>query len=290
MGELARLDPRRHEVFFYDDNFAADPRGTKELLRAMIERRSGFRWSTQVRADVVRDPELLDLAVKAGCKTLYIGMESVNPGALAEMRKRQTVDDMRRSIREIRRRGIHLHGMFVFGFESDNRRTAAATVTFALQERIDSAQFLILTPLPGSPLYTTLESEGRLLDREWDTYDGHHVKFMPRGFTPRGLQSAQIMAHTRFYSPVHVAARLLRGRFLAFLVGVYAFALNRRWQREERGYLRGLDDLEGAAASMARHIHAAKRDVAPTGAGHPRANFETVKQPLAARQEGPGAL
>jgi len=42
--------------------------------------------------------------------------------------------------------------------------------------------------------------------------------------------------------------------------------------------------------SMTRHIHAAKRDVSPAGAGHPRAKLETLKQPLAARQEGPGAL
>jgi radical SAM superfamily enzyme YgiQ (UPF0313 family) len=249
VAELARFDPERQEIFFYDDNFAADPRKTKELLREMIRLRLGFRWSTQVRTDVVRDPELLDLAVQAGCKALYVGFESVNPNALAEMRKRQTVEDIRHSIREIRRRGIHLHGMFVFGFESDSPQTADATVTFALRERIDSAQFLILTPLPGSPLYTTLAHEGRLLDAEWDTYDGHHVKFLPRGFTPAGLQAAQIRAHSRFYSPFHVASRLLRGRILAFLVGVYAFALNRRWQREERGYLLG---LAGVPASRGR--------------------------------------
>ena len=206
IAELARLDPDRHEIFFYDDNFAANPRRAKELLREMIRRRLGFRWSTQVRADVVRDPELLDLAVQAGCTALYVGFESVNAKALAEMRKKQTVEDMRRSIREIRRRGIHVHGMFVFGFDSDTPQTTRATVTFALRERIDSAQFLILTPLPGSPLFSQLSAEGRLLDREWDTYDGHHVKFVPRGFTPLALQRAQIEAHARFYSPVHVVA------------------------------------------------------------------------------------
>ena len=243
IAELLRIDPGRHEIFFYDDNFAADPRATKELLREMIRRRLGFRWSTQVRTDIVRDDEMLDLIAEAGCKALYVGLESVNVKALTEMKKKQTVEDIRHSIREIRRRGIHLHGMFVFGFDSDTPQTARETVTFALREKVDSAQFLILTPLPGSPFFSQMASEGRLLDREWDTYDGHHVKFASRGFTPWGLQRAQIEAHTRFYSPAHVAGRLLRGRFLAFLVGLYAFALNRRWQHEERDYLRELKGL-----------------------------------------------
>ncbi len=249
IAELARFDPERHEIFFYDDNFAADPRATKELLREMIRRRLGFRWTTQVRTDIVRDTELLDLVAEAGCKGLYVGLESVNAGALAEMKKKQTVEDIRHSIREIRRRGIHLHGMFVFGFDSDTPQTTRATVTFALREKVDSVQFLILTPLPGSAFFSQMASEGRLLDREWDTYDGHHVKFVPRGFTPWELQRAQVRAHARFYSPFHVAARLLRGRILAFLVGVYAFALNRRWQHEERDYLRALKGVGGAPVS-----------------------------------------
>jgi hypothetical protein len=48
----------------------------------------------------------------------------------------------------------------------------------------------------------------------------------------------QIEAHTRFYSPLHVVGRLLRGRLGAFIVGVYASGLNKKWQRQESGYLR----------------------------------------------------
>ena len=107
---------------------------------------------------------------------------------------------------------------------------------------------LVLTPLPGSSFYTQMLTEGRLLDTAWDTYDAHHVKFIPRGFTPWELQRAQIGAHARFYSPRHVAARLLRGSMGGFFVGVYASALNRRWQRLERDYLRRLRLLFPRAA------------------------------------------
>jgi radical SAM superfamily enzyme YgiQ (UPF0313 family) len=238
MAELSRYDPKKSVIFFYDDNFAANPRKTKELLRAMIGRRLGFQWSTQVRSDISRDAELLDLMAKAGCSTLYIGFESVDPNALAEMKKNQTVEEIRHAIREIRRRRIHVHGMFVFGFDSDTTETMRATLRFALKEKVDSAQFLLLTPFPGSAFYSAMRDEGRLINTTWDTYDAHHVTFMPRGLSPWELQRMQIEAHARFYSPVHVVARLLRGRVAGFLVGVYAYALNRRWQRQERDYLK----------------------------------------------------
>jgi len=237
LSELLRYDPARHDIFFYDDNFAADPHSTKTLLREMVRQRLGFRWSAQVRTDVARDPEMLDLFAQAGCVALYVGFESVDPNALLEMRKKQTVEDIRRSIGEMRKRKIHIHGMFVFGFDSDTPSTTRATVTFALKEKIDTAQFLILTPLPGSSLFSRLQAEKRLLDNEWDMYDGHHVKFIPRGFSPWELQRVQIDSHARFYSMLQVVRRLFRRRFLAFFIGLYANRLNRRWQREERDYL-----------------------------------------------------
>ncbi len=100
--------------------------------KEMIRLRLGFRWSTQVRSDIARDPEMLDLMAEAGCTSLYVGFESVDPAALREMKKNQTVEEIRHAIREIRKRRIHVHGMFVFGFDSDTPATTRATVSFAL--------------------------------------------------------------------------------------------------------------------------------------------------------------
>jgi radical SAM superfamily enzyme YgiQ (UPF0313 family) len=243
IAELSKYDSKKCVLFFYDDNFTANPRKAKELLKEMVRLRLGFTWSTQVRSDIARDQEMLDLMAAAGCTSLYIGFESVDPAALEEMNKNQTVEEIRHAIREIRKRRIHVHGMFVFGFDTDTPATAQATVTFALAEKVDTAQFLILTPLPGSGFYTRMIDEGRLIDRAWDTYDAHHVNFVPKGFTPWELQRTQIGAHARFYSPWRVLARLLRGSTAGFFVGVYASALNRRWQRLERDYLRKLRRL-----------------------------------------------
>jgi radical SAM superfamily enzyme YgiQ (UPF0313 family) len=264
LAELARYDPRKHYLFFYDDNFTSNPRRAKELLEAMIAEGLGFNWVTQVRSDVARDPEMLDLLKEAGCQVLFIGFESVDPGALREMRKSQSLEEIERAIVEIRRRRIHVHGMFVFGFDADTPATTRCSVDFALRKRIDSCQFMILTPFPGTALFQRLKHENRILDYDWETYDGHHVKFQPRRFSPWELQKAQILAHIRFFRLGRVFRRLLAGSGRAWVIGLYAHVISRRWLHWEKPYLRR---LLGYVTSISRAL----REPAPGPWRAPRA-------------------
>jgi len=197
LEELRRYDSRRNFIFFYDDNFAANPARTKALLMAMIVEKFRFRWSTQVRADVARDPELVHLMKKAGCHTVFIGFESMNPQSLAGMNKKQTVEDIARAVRVLRRERIHVHGMFVFGFDEDDWTTVKETVRFAKKARLTSTQFLILTPLPGSEFFRRMAAEKRILFRDWRLYDAHHVVFRPARLSLPRLQRAQSFAHRK---------------------------------------------------------------------------------------------
>jgi radical SAM superfamily enzyme YgiQ (UPF0313 family) len=235
--ELKRYDAQKHHLFFYDDNFSANRKRTRELLLKMIELKLGFGWSTQVRTDIAKDPELLALMKQAGCQVLYIGFESCDENALAEMHKSQTVTEMVTAIREIKKHRIYIHGMFVFGFDSDTLRSIDNTINFAISQPIDSAQFLILTPLPGTAFYTTLLDTERIIDFNWADYDAHHVKFVPRFLSKLELQNAQIEAHERFYSPTRLVKRLFKGRVLSFLVGIYANSLNNKWKKSVQAYL-----------------------------------------------------
>ncbi|MBW8003709.1 MAG: radical SAM protein, partial [Planctomycetes bacterium] len=237
IAELEQYDPRKHYLFFYDDNFTSNRNRAKMLLKEMIDLNLGFSWVTQVRSDLARDTELLDLMKKAGCTSLFIGFESVDPENLREMKKSQSPEEMERAIREIRKRKILIHGMFVFGFDADTPGKAESTVDFAIKKKIDTTQFMILTPLPGTEFFNTLKRQNRILDYQWDTYDGHHVKFIPSRFSLWELQKAQIKAHARFFALGRVILRLLRGRFRAFLIGVYANLQNKKWLKREQVYL-----------------------------------------------------
>jgi len=241
--ELRGYNRRGNSVFFYDDNFAANRERTKELLLAMIRERFKFSWTTQVRADVARDIELVRLMKKAGCHTLYIGLESVNPRSLCAMKKKQTVDDLVQAARVLRRHRIGIHGMFVLGFDEDDWQSVKETVKFAMKARLSTTQFLILTPLPGSEFYQRMQSEHRIQFHDWSLYDAHHVVFQPARFTLIDLQKAQIFCHKKFYSLKQMTRKLLKRQWLSVGVAHYARKLNRTWTKKNRTFLRVVELL-----------------------------------------------
>ncbi|RPI01429.1 MAG: radical SAM protein [Calditrichaeota bacterium] len=241
IAELDRYNHKKHSIFFYDDNFTANRKRAKALLRRMIEEKFKFKWSTQVRVDIAQDLELVKLMKKAGCHTLYIGMESVNPKSLKSMKKQQTVDDMAQAIQVLHKQGIRIHGMFVYGFDEDDWYTVKETVRFAKRAKLSSTQFLLLTPLPGSEFYDQVTDEKRIQFHDWALYDAHHAVFKPKRLSLFDLQRAQIFSHSKFYSFIQVIRRAMSFAWVEFAIAVYARKLNRLWQKKNKTFLRVME-------------------------------------------------
>jgi radical SAM superfamily enzyme YgiQ (UPF0313 family) len=236
--DLRKYDKKDNSIFFYDDNFAADPKRSKELLRKMIAEGFSFVSSAQVRVDAGKDGELVGLMRDAGLKTVFVGLESVNTESLSCMNKRQTVADMEAGLAGFAQFGIDVHGMFVMGFDTDDKKTLKDTVAFAKKKMLDSVQFLILTPIPGTPIYQELERDNRIIVRDWSFYDGHHVVFNPKRLSPYHLQRAQISGHRRFYSTIEVVKRFCRFDFFGVMIAAYAHRLSKNWIKDNRLYLK----------------------------------------------------
>jgi radical SAM superfamily enzyme YgiQ (UPF0313 family) len=242
--ELRQYNEKKNVIFFYDDNFTANRKRAKELLVAMMREKFTFKWSTQVRADVAKDQELVQLMSKAGCETVYIGFESVDPESLKEMKKSQSVAEIKSAIKIFNNNRIQIHGMFVFGFESDSLKKIRQTIKFACQSRISTVQFLILTPLPGTVTFNKLKQSGRIKFFDWGLYDAHHAVFKPKKMSIEDLQLAQMKGHQSFYSRKKLTERLLRFEWNALLIGIYARRLNRNWKKKNKTWLKVLDLLK----------------------------------------------
>ncbi|MCK5235463.1 MAG: B12-binding domain-containing radical SAM protein [Deltaproteobacteria bacterium] len=224
-------------VFFYDDNFTADRKRTKVLLQRMIDEKITPNWTAQIRVETAKDTELLDLMRRSGCHTVYIGFESVNPKTLELYNKKQSVEDIQNCIRILHDNKIRIHGMFVFGSDEDDIETIHQTVTFAKKNNLESVQFLILTPLPGTKMHDDLASQNRIVSRDWSLYDAHHVVYEPKHMTYYELQHETLKASRQFYSIGQIVKQAFQFDTFSVVIKAYGRRMTNHWIHKNQYFI-----------------------------------------------------
>ena len=188
----------RGGVFTVDDNFVGAPAAMSGILDAMIEFQRAhdypFLFCTQASVNLgTRELEpLLEKMKQAGFGSVFLGIENPDPAALRAMNKKQNVKvDIPASVRRIQAAGLEVLGGFILGGDEDGPSTGSRIVEFVTRNRIFTAMAGILTPVPHTPLYERLRTEGRLIAAE---YSGNNtdddVQFQPREFTPAQLRTS----------------------------------------------------------------------------------------------------
>lgn len=188
------------DFFFYDDNFTADKKRVSEFCDLLLEKNIDISWFAQVRSDIAKDPELIRKMVKSGLRWVYIGFESINDATLKAFHKSQTKADIEKAISVLHSFGVNIHGMFMFGEDHDTLESFYETSDFAIKNEIDTIQFMILTPFPGTQTYTAMESQNRILHKNWDYFNAMFTVFQPKNMSPSELTNETYKAYTRFYS------------------------------------------------------------------------------------------
>jgi len=222
----SRISQGFRRFFFSDDNFTADRERIKVLLEEFLSRKLSFRWTAQVRVDVAKDTELLKLMSRTNCRLLMIGFESINPETLKLYKKHQGLDDIMYCISRLAEQDIRVHGFFVLGSDADDISTIERTVRFCRITKLNTAQFAILSPIPGTRLFEQLSSQGRIFTKDWSLYDGTHVVFEPKKLSAFELQNKVLRAWKKFYTI---------SRFKWFLLSRY---LIRSWKKTNKKFLR----------------------------------------------------
>jgi radical SAM superfamily enzyme YgiQ (UPF0313 family) len=193
--ELSRIDD--HLVFFLDDNLLSNRRHARALFDVL--RGSGIVWQAAASLDVARDPRYLEEAYRAGCRSLFVGFESLSPENMRGNNKPvNATTDYADVCRRFHDAGIMINGSFVFGFDCDGPDVFERTVEFTVENKILTASFHVLTPLPGTRTFERLETEGRILHRNWSLYDTYHAVFRPHRMTPEQLEAGYNQARRQF--------------------------------------------------------------------------------------------
>jgi radical SAM superfamily enzyme YgiQ (UPF0313 family) len=225
LREIERLGTRH--VMFIDDNFAGNPDWTKRFVRTITPLR--LKWNAAVSANIAQHPDLLDDMEKSGCQSLFIGFESINGRSTASVHKHQNNRSVyERLIREIHRRGIMVNASMVFGFDHDGPNVFPDTLDWLVANKVETMTAHILTPYPGTRLYSRWKAEGRIVDFDPAHYNTAHVVFTPRHMTQEELYNGYLWIYREFYSFRNILKRLpdaprQRIPYLLFALGYRKF-------------------------------------------------------------------
>ena len=184
---------------FTDNNLGSKPEYLRQLCRKL--RPLQKIWSAAVTIDVADDPTLVREMALAGCTGVFVGFESLNNSNINDAHKKSpATEDYARRVQLLHDYGIQVNGSFVLGFDHDSPDVFDTTMDWVEHNRLECATFHIMTPYPGTPLFRQMESEGRLLHRNWNLYDTAHVVFQPKRMTVEQLAEGYERCYRRIFS------------------------------------------------------------------------------------------
>ena len=197
---IAEIEKLKGNTFlFLDLSPIEDKAYIKKLYRELIPLKR--YWGGLATMKITEDVELRELASKSGCRGLLLGIESVNPNTLKQMRKGfNKPQEYAERIKILHDLGIAVNGCFVLGLDDDDPDIFERTVEFAMETAIDLPRYAVATPFPGTPLYHELNGENRILTQDWSYYDGQTVVFNPKGMSAEQLHEGVRWAWKQTYS------------------------------------------------------------------------------------------
>lgn len=208
-------------ILFVDDNLIGTRRDhiaySKELFRAMIREGLTTPWICQTTVNFGEDDELLKLAHKAGCIGVFIGFESPTEEGLIAVHKQYNIKRSKQIpalVRRIQKNGINVVGSFIMGIDSDKKGISEIAAKACDAYELDAANILILTPLPGTALFTEMEQQKRIIannyPEDWKYYTLCHPVAEYKNFTWPQLMDEVSNFNDIYYSYSKMTRRIIR--------------------------------------------------------------------------------
>src|SRR5215467_2334221 len=210
VDEIERLCDQVREpyVIFRDPLFSEQRDRCIELCDEVERRGLKFTFEAETRLDRL-DVELLDRLYAAGFRAMSFGVESLDPATLKKSGRRPIpLDHQRNIIAHCRKLGIVTAGFYVLGFLQDTWDSIAATIDYSIDLGSTLAQFKILTPYPGTPMFKQIEP--LLVENDWEKFDGYTPTFKHPNLSLFELKYLLGSAYKRYYMRPSYLANFLK--------------------------------------------------------------------------------
>ena len=167
-----------------------------ELMAQLARLPNDSVFFTQITMEAAEDPDFLDAMRKANIKGALVGVEAVTPEGLKDIYKdfNDSGDALVERLQNFRSHGVHVLGSFIFGLPSDRANTFDATLAVAEQSGVTFAQFVMLTPFPGTIDFEKWENSMGLLPEKVSGIPITRHWLIPQAQRPKIYMSHPVMS------------------------------------------------------------------------------------------------
>ncbi len=234
LDELSYLRETRGalHIVFRDPLFSQERDRVLELCEGIRARRLTHTWECETRLDRL-DPDLLTAMHGAGLRAMSFGVESVAATTLKKVGRRPIPEPHQRAVLEhCRSLGIVTAAFYVLGFADDTRESICETIQYAIDLGSTVAQFKILTPYPGTPLFKRMEPT--ITETDWERFDGYTPTFQHPTMTHEEMRFLLGSAYTQFYMRPSFLSNYLRisAAPVRMMIDALDSPIRRRHERE----------------------------------------------------------
>jgi radical SAM superfamily enzyme YgiQ (UPF0313 family) len=201
---------------FFDDTFTVMKDRVNKICQELIKRKIKTPWICNARVDTL-DKETMQTMKKSGCYLFKVGVESGSQKILDDIRKDTKIEQIKNFFKLTKEVGIKTFASFMIGLPNDTEETIRATIDLAKTIEPDMAQFVILSPLPGTEMFNDIMKRGWIeFPIKWDDYlmeQGYiNVVFKHPRFSEEELKDICGKMWKEFYlRPKFVVRRIKKG-------------------------------------------------------------------------------
>lgn len=222
---LAYEKYRIRNIEFADDTFTLNNKRVVRICDEIMREKLDILWGASSRVDTI-NRGLAQKMKRAGCWIIYLGIESASQKILDSIGKRITINQIVRAVKALKDAGIQTLGSFIIGFPEETLETAEKTISFAKKLGLDYAQFSILTPYPGTPIYEYANKNGLLITKDWSKFNAIEPVMKIKNLTLQQLKSLLTKAYAAFYMRPKILFRWIRQKQFHFIKTAVKTALN----------------------------------------------------------------
>jgi radical SAM superfamily enzyme YgiQ (UPF0313 family) len=196
LAEIDRL-PGRH-LYFLDDHLLGNEKFARPFFEELKSMNRVFQCAATI--DSILRGNLIEKAAEAGLRSLFVGFETFSAENLKQSNKKQNLQkDYKHAVNRLHDLGVMINGSFVFGLDEDHKDVFKRTVDWGIENALTTSTYHILTPYPGTKLFSDMQKEGRITTYQWDRYDTRHVVYQTKNLSAQQLEEGYHWAYREFY-------------------------------------------------------------------------------------------